>query len=220
LLGPARQLIDDHIRAHGTWNGRPREPRNRVQSVGWHQDANYERDADDDVPPVLSCWVPLVSIGPDNAPLQFLIGSHRSGVLPTGPSPDTGNILIEIAADDLPDAKAVTLDDLEPGDVVLFGNRTVHRSLQNSTEDRTRWSIDVRFSADVDAQWDRDPRGYRLTAPDGTLAPEPYEVWAERHGYTAEEQIAGLGLPVAPAELDLGALAKIAGVSASDFEVF
>ncbi len=217
LVGAARALLGPDLWGHGIWNGRPREPNNRVQKVGWHQDVHYELAHDGD-PTVVTAWFPLVPVDGGTGALQVLPGTHRGPVLPAGPSPDGGGVLLEVAPDDLPDVAPVTLD-AAPGDVVLFHNRTVHRATPNRRDDFVRWSLDIRWARHSPALAATDPRGFRVGGPDGEGA-EGFEAWAERHGYDDAgllRDVLRLGDDLAAVGLD--ALARALGTHRSDLDV-
>jgi ectoine hydroxylase-related dioxygenase (phytanoyl-CoA dioxygenase family) len=66
---------------------------------------------------------------------------------------------------------------MEPGDVLMFNELVLHRSLPN-VSDRVRWSVDIRFSADEPAHQRKAPGGFRVRSD--RLGPEPFEDWAAR----------------------------------------
>jgi hypothetical protein len=187
LLGAVRSVLGDEIYAHGVWNGRPRDPCGRTQQVSWHQDAYYYKGWDPAVGPLLSVWIPLVPVDEQRACMQFVTGSHTSGWLPrirldNGEyGTDTGEL----------DGAAVYTARMEPGDVVVFTDTTLHRSTPN-VSDRVRWSIDIRFGRTVPGVVDNAPRGYRCFSAADPGAVESFETWARRYRYEPEELLVEL----------------------------
>lgn len=85
-------------------------------------------------------WLPLVSAGADNAPLEVIPGSHRSGLLPSEPHA-FGNSVQAAAIDDA----AFQAIEAEPGDLVVFSMFLVHRTgaVQG---DGVRWAVSFRYN--------------------------------------------------------------------------
>lgn len=117
-------------------------------------------------------WAPLAPISEDMGRLEVLPGSHLTGAQWTdihdnfGMCPQDGDF--------------VPLD-LEVGDMVLFSTLLVHRSGNNTTDSRIRWSVNFRYSDLADQYWiDNDyfcPYSYKSTGA-GSLRPSAQEVSA------------------------------------------
>ena len=73
LMAIARQLIGDDIILWGTTLFG--KPANNGKQTPWHQDGEYYpiRPLD-----VLTIWIPLDDVTPDNGPMEFIPGSHRT----------------------------------------------------------------------------------------------------------------------------------------------
>lgn len=215
LLDVARQWIGDELLAHGTWNGRPREPFNPVQTVGWHQDAHYYKDWSAADGRLLSAWLPLVIADASAGCLQFLRSSHTGGKLPSGIA---GNGLHEIPAEHREGLEAITAE-TRPGDVIFFTDLAVHRALDNVRPDYVRWSIDVRFGPATAAILSKTPRGYVCHSADPSRV-EDYETWAARYNYDRASLLEELSMDPRLAEIPVEKVARKLGVSTSDLESF
>lgn len=131
-------------------------------NVPWHQDYGATDPADESVA-LITAWVPITQASPHHGGLQVIPGSHRLGWLPHRRS-ERGP---EVCADGLatrmiqhPDLQSLSID-ARPGDVVLFDQFTLHKSLPNQSN-RCRWSIDLRYaevgrSSGRQGLWRRDP---------------------------------------------------------------
>jgi hypothetical protein len=117
------------------------------RGFGWHQDHPYNMLSERSV----TAWLPLTPTGPHNGSVQ--IASARSDRLhpvdvrfkrdADGAPRATRDAFIAATLQPGFDAFAETVT-LDPGDVVLFGNRLVHRSGFNPGP-RHRYSIQARF---------------------------------------------------------------------------
>jgi hypothetical protein len=181
LLGAVRSLLGEEVHAHGVWNGRPRDPFGRSQQVSWHQDAYYYRDWSAADGPLISAWIPLVEVDETSACLQFVTGSHERGWIPRQRlangeygSADTG------ADEDVFTAR------MQPGDVVLFTDTTLHQSAPNLS-DHVRWSIDIRFARADSAAAARDRRGYRCASVAEPSSVLDFDQWQAQYRYEPEE---------------------------------
>ncbi len=101
-------------------------------------------------------WVALTEINLENGGMEFIAGSHRSGVVYWPVSlADKKPADRELCPDfearrDDPDIEVLSFD-MEPGDAVLFHARTVHGSRENKT-DRPRLGLASRWLGD-DIVW-------------------------------------------------------------------
>ena len=173
LLGMARRLVGDEVWASRTWNGRPRAPKQGKQTIGWHQDAHYQRDYDPADGPVYSFWLPLVPVDEDSGCLQVAPRSHKQGIRPEVQLPNNG--LRGLADHELAGFEPVTCV-MQPGDVLIFTELTYHRALDN-VSDRVRWSLDIRYhDARLQTLREKNPGGYYCHSSDPAWV-TPYETW-------------------------------------------
>jgi ectoine hydroxylase-related dioxygenase (phytanoyl-CoA dioxygenase family) len=111
-----------------------------MAKIPWHQDNGVVLEEADEAE-VLTVWLPLTESTVDNGCLQVIPASRRTELMTHCPSPSKGA--------HIPDAYvdlqgAVTLP-MRPGSVLLMHPRTPHSSLENSTTDQVRVSMDLRF---------------------------------------------------------------------------
>ena len=213
LLGPARSLVGDEVYAHGVWNGRPREPGAPIQRVLWHQDAHYYRGWDAADGPLISMWTPLVPVDEAAGCLQLLAGSHRAGYLTRVRG---FNNLFTVPDEDI-DGYDVVSAVMQPGDLLIFGDLTVHQATEN-TADYVRWSIDIRFAAATAPIISKTPRGYYCFSATDPTRVESFETWEARYNYDD----VGLDAEIENFDTtgDLGEAARALGVSRAELEVF
>jgi hypothetical protein len=184
LVGLARGLVGDELYASPTWNGRPRAPRQLKQTIDWHQDAHYMPDYAAGDGRVLSVWMPLVPVDERSGCLQVAPGSHKRGYRPRVTL--SRNNLVGLADEEIAGFEPYSCI-MNPGDVLLFGELTYHRSLDN-VSDCTRWSLDVRyFDARNETLRRKSPPGgyYCFSAADPSRV-EPYEAWASHYTWEGE----------------------------------
>lgn len=164
------------LRAHTNWdqavlspihNLRAKLPWRFSQSafttVPWHQDFGAS-DPQADPVCLVTAWIPLSPAEPRHGGLELIPRSHQLGWLPHQRGPRGPEVLPEALDDALeqrPDLQPVAIH-AQPGDVVLFDQLTLHRSLINRSS-RTRWSLDLRYaeagqSTGRPGQWAYDPR--------------------------------------------------------------
>ncbi len=136
-------LGGEGICGHRVFNARPKLPGQHLTIVPWHQDSGYFGAASESQR-IITAWVPLVPVSPSDGGMQVARGSHRSP-MPHRQEADPRGFL-EIVGHQ-PDERDIVDVATAPGDVLLFGNLTWHRSLANLGE-RIRWSIDIRFYAE------------------------------------------------------------------------
>ena len=160
LIGLLRRLIGDELYASAIWNGRPRAPRQSIQTVDWHQDAHYMQDYDPLADRLIGVWLPLVPVDEHSGCLQVIPGSHRNGLRPAVRL--ERNNLVGLADRELAGQQPVSCS-MTPGDVLLFTELLYHRSKENRSL-RTRWSLDVRyFDATNEALPIKENQRYRGT---------------------------------------------------------
>ena len=153
ILDAVESLIGPELQFNGDFWVRPKLPAEGITTIPWHQDSAYIPETEK--AHLLTLWLPLVPVDANNGALQFLPGTHhleiqkhddrKAGALPT------------TSFDPAEGREVVTLD-MEPGDFVLFNNRTFHRSTVNQASS-VRWSIDFRYSevgTSMDHLWHGD----------------------------------------------------------------
>jgi Phytanoyl-CoA dioxygenase (PhyH) len=178
LLGPMRSLIGDELYAHGIWSGRPRDPLRGRLRVHWHQDAHYYKNWAAADGRLISVWIPLVPVDETNSCMQYVAGSHQAGwIEPTLTA--TGEFAI---ADTDVDPDRVRTAVMDPGDVVLFADTTLHQATRHRAE-RIRWSIDIRFGQATPGVVGKTPRGYRCFSAEDPAQVEDFATWAARYDY-------------------------------------
>ncbi len=97
--------------------------------VPYHQDNAYFCQAP---PDMLTVWIAIDPVTPENGPVYYVKGSHLGGVLPTKPSGVRGNSI------GLAEAPCVALDQqfcalLTSGDASIHHCNTIHHSAPNPT---------------------------------------------------------------------------------------
>lgn len=107
--------------------------------VPWHQDLGVLLpEADSST--ILSCWVAVTDADEENGCMQVVPGSHRQHLVDHCPGePQTGIPEHLLALDG-----AVALP-MRAGSVLFFGQNLIHGSLDNTSEDRVRISMDLRY---------------------------------------------------------------------------
>lgn len=113
-----------------------------------HQDFNSFRGSLNSI----VIWIPLTDITPELGPLEVIPGSHLKGS--QAKEIKNGFGIVET------DESFVSLP-VEKGDVVVFSSLLVHRSGENTTEDKLRLSASFRYSDVMSEDWQR--RGYKTT---------------------------------------------------------
>jgi ectoine hydroxylase-related dioxygenase (phytanoyl-CoA dioxygenase family) len=132
-----------------------------IERTPWHQDLPYwpVKGAQ-----ILSIWVPFDAASPDNGVVTYVKGSHLWGqtfrpqafdarnagafaASPYAPMPDI----------DRDDGRLEFLSwSLEPGDVLIHKGLTVHGAAGNTSSDKRRRALAVRYTGD-DARYDPRP---------------------------------------------------------------
>jgi ectoine hydroxylase-related dioxygenase (phytanoyl-CoA dioxygenase family) len=134
---------------------------NGATGTPWHQDQPYWPVRGRGI---ISIWVPFDSVSPENGVVSYVKGSHRWDKLIRPASPRLNAAGIEDTqggSDDTirfdPDDKSLQILkwNLEPGDVLVHDGLTVHGAPANSTPDRRRRALAVRF---VGPETRYDPR--------------------------------------------------------------
>ncbi|MEX0793409.1 MAG: phytanoyl-CoA dioxygenase family protein [Pirellulaceae bacterium] len=130
VVGLARRLLASTPVLMGveTFN----KPAKVGSGVPWHQDNAYFCQSP---PNVLTLWVALDRVTPENGPVGFIKGSHHGGMLPTRQSGVRGNS-IGLAEPPQADAEDIYRALLSPGDATVHHCQTVHSSEGNQTDHR------------------------------------------------------------------------------------
>ena len=145
LLDVVESLIGPEIMALGAIAVRPKVPGDKRTTVLWHQDSQYF-GADSQTQNIITVWLPLVRSDQKNGCMQVIPDSHRWG-LQAFDKDEEANVLRPLE-DPEQRGKAVNCE-MDVSDLLVFGNLTFHRSIEN-VSDHTRWSIDLRYcSPDV-----------------------------------------------------------------------
>lgn len=92
-------------------------------AVPFHQDNAYFCQTP---PDVLTLWIALDAVTPENGPVEYLRGSHRE-LWPHAPSGVKGNSY-GLARQPEPGAFESLVVTLDPGDAVIHHGQTIHRS--------------------------------------------------------------------------------------------
>ncbi|MCY3723005.1 MAG: phytanoyl-CoA dioxygenase family protein [Candidatus Poribacteria bacterium] len=141
VLDVLEHLIGSDIQFNGDFWVRPKLPNEKLTTLPWHQDSAYMPDTENDTH--LTVWLPLVDVKSKNGPLQFLPGSHKSG-LQTYHRVQDEAFAVPVLPPTSSDTDIDTLE-MKKGDLLVFNNLVFHRSLVNHS-DSIRWSTDFRFS--------------------------------------------------------------------------
>lgn len=133
-----------------------KEPGTRTQT-GWHTDQPYWPVAG----PIMTMWIALDPVDPDNGALEFVRGSHAWGAKYRPFKTDQlGKFLHYLEEDnpdyiDMPDFEAdrtkydiFHYEQMEPGDALAFDGMTVHSAMGNRTSTRRRRGYAVRFAVE------------------------------------------------------------------------
>jgi ectoine hydroxylase-related dioxygenase (phytanoyl-CoA dioxygenase family) len=159
LMGARKtNLIDEHllVKEPGTEN-----------PTYWHHDLPYYEVAGHDF---CSIWTPLDPVTEATGAMKFVKGSHLWGKLFHPVRIAQGALVDEAEALDgpAPDIDAepakynIELFEMDPGDCVAFHGATLHSATPNSSSDRRRRALSLRFAGD-DITW--NPRPFRSSGP-------------------------------------------------------
>ncbi len=141
VLDILESLIGSDIQFNGDFWVRPKLPNEKLTTLPWHQDSAYMPNTETDTH--LTVWMPLVDVKLENGPLQFLPGSHKSGLQTYHRVPGE-TFAVPLLPPTSSDTDIDTLE-MKKGDLLVFNNLVFHRSLVNHS-DIIRWSTDFRFS--------------------------------------------------------------------------
>ena len=141
MLDILESLIGSDIQFNGDFWVRPKLPNEKLTTLPWHQDSAYMPETENDTH--LTVWLPLVDVKLENGPLQFLPGSHKSGLQTYHRVPGEA-FAVPVLSPTSSDTDIDTLE-MQKGDLLVFNNLVFHRSLVNHSNS-IRWSTDFRFS--------------------------------------------------------------------------
>ena len=157
ILDMVASLIGPEITVNGDYWIRFKMPTGGESVFPWHQDSIYyngnvdpgEQVTLSEESQILTVWIPMVDVDERNGCLQVISGSHKQGLRPS--RRDENRRLVPV--EDVESWGEVENVHMKVGDVLVFGNLTFHRSLENTSED-IRWSIDMRYSpTDSPLEW-------------------------------------------------------------------
>jgi len=130
-----------------------------VERTPWHQDLPYWPVAGRQV---VSIWAPFDAVSPENGVVTYVRGSHLWGrtYRPQAFDPANAGAFAASPYEAMPDVEAEGFETiswtLEPGDVLAHVGLTIHGAPGNSTADRRRRALAVRYTGD-DARYDPRP---------------------------------------------------------------
>jgi ectoine hydroxylase-related dioxygenase (phytanoyl-CoA dioxygenase family) len=159
LMGSTKlNLIDEHLLV--------KEPSTENPTF-WHHDLPYYEVAGRDF---CSIWTPLDPVTEATGAMKFVKGSHSWGKLFHPVRIAQGALVDEAEAldgpapdiDAEPDKYDIELFEMEPGDCIAFHGTTLHSATPNSSSDRRRRALSLRFAGD-DITW--NPRPFRSSGP-------------------------------------------------------
>jgi len=142
-----------------------KEP-NTAEMTDWHQDLPFWPLAGNDV---LSVWVALVDVGPDNSAVEYIAGSHRWGKFYAAAIPDKDpHFRSELEAcpnfserHDDPSLRFLSWD-MQAGDCIVHHPLTVHGAAGNFSPQRRRMAVSTRYMG-RDVRWDPRPATMAVT---------------------------------------------------------
>ena len=133
-----------------------KEPDTKTQT-GWHTDQPYWPVAG----PIMTMWIALDEVDPDNGALEFVRGSHAWGAKYRPFKTDQAGAFTHYLETDNPDY--IDMPDFEadrdrydmlhfahmnPGDALAFDGMTVHSAMGNRTTTRRRRGYAIRFAVE------------------------------------------------------------------------
>jgi hypothetical protein len=111
--------------------------------VTWHRDSHAVRTAE--FAECLNCWIPLQAVGIDRPSLQIVLGSNKTlQDRPVDYEADETSTDDQVRTDF--DNAEICTAILDPGDILLFGHHTLHRTQQMTEESPSRISAELRFA--------------------------------------------------------------------------
>ncbi len=147
LVTAIGEITGTDVIGHPVFNARPKLPNQQLTVVPWHQDSGYF-GAQSESALIPTAWIPLVPVDETNGCLQVVAGSHKMGLLNHHTEDREGRFL-EVLDSLIDESKVITCP-METGDVLLFHNLTLHRSIAHTIDNLIRWAIDIRYVRDDD----------------------------------------------------------------------
>ena len=179
LLSMARYFLGDD--AVMKFNSCFLKPAKTGSSTPWHQDNGLWRDGDQES---MNIWMAVDPATKENGCLQFIPGSHKSGVIHEHVMYED-SVHIELPREEVSKAKeqfGLEHIELQPGDAVIWHSNLYHYSPPN-TSDKGRIAIAGVFSAAEEARQNPIHQNHRWVLRRGepvTVFPaerlEPYAV--------------------------------------------
>ena len=195
--------------------GGPREPNTAIQKILWHQDAHYYKGWDDNDGELVSVWQPLVPADERAGCFQLAVGSHRAGYFERLRG---FNSLYTVPDETLAGYDIYTAE-MNPGDVLLFSDLTLHQGLDNNS-DYVRWSIDIRYGTATPEIISKTPRGYYCFSAEDPSRVEDYDTWVARYNYDEVGLDAEVETDGSQRYDDLDGIAKALGISRANSRPF
>ena len=118
--------------AKGSYNG-------LITAVDWHQDNGVVLPEADEAT-ILTVWLPLTDATIENGCMRVVPGSHHKGL--ADHCPGERGVRIPPALIDLDLARPLPM---RAGGILMMNQRTIHSSLENTTNDQVRISLDLRY---------------------------------------------------------------------------
>jgi len=149
LLDIAEMIVGPEIYSTPVQHVRMKLPKRAIPAAGphdglvsvvpWHQDNGVLLPEADEAT-ILTIWAPINEATLANGCLQVLPRTHRDDLVTHCPTPEGVGIPDVL----LPPGQPVPLP-MMPGSLLLMTQRTVHSSLDNTTDDQVRISFDLRY---------------------------------------------------------------------------
>jgi hypothetical protein len=120
-----------------------RQGAKRSSYVDWHRDAHAVQTVEHG--DCFNCWIPIQAVGITRPSLQIVPGSHHQltgrAVDYSRNEPVSDEEIVEQYG-----SEAIATAILEPGDVLLFGHHTLHRTQPMDRDHPERISAELRFT--------------------------------------------------------------------------
>ncbi|QJD83766.1 phytanoyl-CoA dioxygenase family protein [Cohnella herbarum] len=138
-------LLDSEIQEHRRRIGRITFPGSLKNTTPPHQDYFYIKGT----PDTYTCWIPAGDCPEELGGLAVMPGTNHLGMLVHEPMQGTGGHgVTHERCKQL--GKPWLTADFKAGDLLLFHGHTLHKALDNRTEDRLRVSLEYRFQRKTD----------------------------------------------------------------------